>query len=456
MKNSLLFALSFLISIELIAQEISGPIKVHTNQRFLTTHEGDPFFWMADTAWELFHRLDEKEATQYLDKRKEQGFNVVQAVVLAELDGINTPNANGDLPFSNLEKWEYNDAYFDHIDRILDLALERNIHIAMLPTWGDKLFKNTWGIGPEIFNPQKAYSYGKWVGDRYKDRKNLIWIMGGDRTPRENSTDAEVWKQLAQGILDSQNAANPILISYHPQPESPGGSSNWFHSQSWLSFNMHQTGHCPQDLGFLKIQHDYSLKPSKPTLDSEPLYEEHPNCFDTKNGYSEASEIRRIMYQNVFAGGAGQTYGCHAVWQMYDFDKTPVNYPLRPWHQSLDLEMANQVKHLKTLMLSRPYFDRIPDQKLILDQHEIEATYILGTRDQAGTYAFIYFPEGNPIKVNTSVLKGKMVQLSWFDPRTGVIFPENNGKPLPKSASLAITPPSQGKGNDWVLILDAL
>jgi hypothetical protein len=56
-----------------------------------------------------------------------------------------------------------------------------------------------------------------------------------------------------------------------------------------------------------------------------------PKRFDAKNqGHSEASDIRKIMYCNVFAGAAGQTYGCHAVWQMYDLDKTPVNAPLKP------------------------------------------------------------------------------------------------------------------------------
>lgn len=45
-------------------------------------NQDEPFFWLADTAWELFHRLDESEAKLYLDKRAAQGFNVVFVVVL--------------------------------------------------------------------------------------------------------------------------------------------------------------------------------------------------------------------------------------------------------------------------------------------------------------------------------------------------------------------------------------
>ncbi|GAB2496435.1 glycoside hydrolase family 140 protein [Algoriphagus taiwanensis] len=421
------------------------------------TAEGEPFFWLADTAWELFHRLDEKEATDYLDTRQKQGFNVVQAVVLAELDGVHTPNANGDLPFSEIEKWEYNEAYFQHVDRILKLALERNIHIALLPTWGDKLFNESWGVGPEIFTPATAYSYGKWIGNRYKNHENLIWVLGGDRNPRIDSQDVEVWNQMARGILESQNPDNPILITFHPQPTGPGGSSNWFHNADWLDFNMHQTGHCPNQATYEKITHDLNLSPKKPTIDGEPMYEEHPKCFNAKElGYSEAADIRRIMYWNVFAGAAGQSYGCHAVWQMYDLDKTPVNAPLKPWHQSLNLEATNQVKHLKNLMLSRPYFDRIPDQSLIGTTQSYNDSYLAASRNQSGTYALIYSPTGLDIPLNLSKMKGDRFRLTWFDPRTGVQFPGNNGEIVGKEKNQTISPPSSGRGNDWVLIVDSM
>jgi hypothetical protein len=455
MKKHILVLLVLFLGFSLRAQEIQSPIQVHPEKRFLMTADGKPFFWLADTAWELFHRLNEEQTKLYLDKRQEQGFNVIQAVVLAELDGLNTPNANGDKPFSNPGTWDYNEAYFEHVDRVLDLALDRNIHIALLPTWGDKLFKNSWGIGPEIFSPQTAYSFGKWIGERYRDRKNLIWVLGGDRNPRENSQDIEVWNQLARGILESQDPKNPILITFHPQPAAPGGSSNWFHQKDWLSFNMHQTGHCPNQPTYKKIAHDLKLSPQKPTIDGEPMYEEHPKCFNAKElGYSEAVDIRRIMYWNVFAGAAGQTYGSHAVWQMYDLDKEPVNAPLKPWHKSLDLEVANQVKHLKNLMLSRGYFDRISDQSLIADHQEEDEYFIVGTRDQAGSYAFLYFPTGNPTVLNLGSLKSEKITGTWLDPRTGVEIKITSS--IPRNEAVEVIPPSSGRGNDWVLILETI
>lgn len=220
-----------------------------------------------------------------------------------------------------------------------------------------------------------------------------------------------------------QNPNNRQLMTFHPQPSEPGGSSNWFHQEDWLDFNMHQTGHCPNQPTYKKILNDRSLNPTKPTLDGEPMYEEHPKCFDAKNqGYSEATDIRKIMYWNVFAGAAGQTYGCHAVWQMYDLDKDPVNAPLKPWHLSLDLEAANQVKHLKNLILDYPFFNRIPTQELIASNQVNNEYYVAATRDGDGEYALLYFPSGNPTDLNLTSLVGKSFNSNWCDPRTGVKF----------------------------------
>ena len=222
------------------------------------------------------------------------------------------------------------------------------MYIALLPTWGDKVFTHNWGKGPEVFTPENAFVYGKWIGNRYKDQKNIIWVIGGDRNPRPDSQDEEVWNQMAKGIVEAVGGHDKALMTFHPQPATPGSSSNWFHEEEWLDFNMHQTGHCANRGTYKLIQHDYALTPTKPTLDGEPLYEDHPNCFNAKElGHSVPADIRRIMYWNVFAGGFGQSYGCHDVWQMYTLEKEGINSPLRPWPKALDLPMAHQVKHLE-------------------------------------------------------------------------------------------------------------
>ncbi|WP_149304823.1 glycoside hydrolase family 140 protein [Pareuzebyella sediminis] len=445
--------LSLLLLLSLFFQPLFGQrLKVSKNQRFLITEKGEPFFYMADTAWELFHRCTREQSEQYLSKRAEQGFSVVQAVALAEIDGLLTPNPYGEVPLIEENPKKPNARYFEHIDYIIKKADSLNLYIGLLPTWGDKVFKNSWGKGPEIFTPENAFAYGKWIGDRYKNFDNIIWIIGGDRNPRPDSNDVAIWNQIAEGIAKGAGGYDQTLMSYHPQPKRGGGSSTWFHNEPWLDFNMHQTGHCPDHQSHARISHDYNLIPVKPTLDGEPLYEDHPYCFNAKEfGYSIPENIRPIMYSNVFAGACGQTYGNHNVWQMYSSDKVGINGPLRPWPMALDLPAANQVRHLKNLMLSRPYLSRIPDQTLVASAQELNEHYVSATRDAHGTYALFYFPTGKPVQANLSKLRGKSLVTHWYDPRTGATF---LGPKIGSSREITISPPTEGKGQDWVWIVD--
>lgn len=449
MCNKLFVSLFLTFSLTSFAQKL----KVSENGRFLVTEENQPFFWMADTAWELFHRCNKEEADMYLKKRASQGFNVIQAVALAELDGLNTPNPYGETPLIDNDPRKPNEKYFRLVDYIIKKADELGLYIALLPTWGDKLYKDSWGVGPEILNTENARIFGKWIGNRYKDYDNIIWIIGGDRTPREGSEDVEVWNQMAEGIAEAAGGYEETLMSYHPQPKKDGGSSTWFHDQKWLDFNMHQTGHCADQYTYLNISHDYNLRPIKPVLDGEPLYEDHPNCFNAKElGYSLPRDIRRIMYWNVFAGACGQTYGCHDVWQMHTLDKEPVNQPLRPWPKALDLPMANQVKYLKNLMLSRPVLTRIPDQSMIAGTQNDSLDYITATRDHEGSYAMIYLPNGGSTYLNLTRLSNDDLFTWWYDPRTGNSFP---GEKIQKSDRVEIEAPTSGNGHDWVLVIDS-
>jgi hypothetical protein len=97
-------------------------LRVSENKHFIVTGDGRPFFWLGDTAWELFHRLNREEAEFYLRKRAGQGYNVVQAVILAEFDGLGTPNSYGHVPLRDNDPAKPNEAYFEHVDWILARA----------------------------------------------------------------------------------------------------------------------------------------------------------------------------------------------------------------------------------------------------------------------------------------------------------------------------------------------
>ena len=71
-----MFLLVLFITMPLDAQflQVSG------NDRYLVTQDGDPFFWLGDTAWLLIHILNREEQDKYLADRSAKGFTVIQAV----------------------------------------------------------------------------------------------------------------------------------------------------------------------------------------------------------------------------------------------------------------------------------------------------------------------------------------------------------------------------------------
>ncbi|THF76750.1 DUF4038 domain-containing protein [Cohnella fermenti] len=419
------------------------------NRRFLVYEDESPFFWLGDTAWELFHRLSREDAELYLTTRAAQGFTVVQAVALAELDGLTKGNAYDKLPLTQSAgrydctrpdvRSDYN--YWDHVDFVVDRAEELGIYIAFLPTWGDK-FNRAWGTGPEIFDPANAELYGRWLGERYKERANILWVLGGDR-PLVKQNHFEVIAAMAAGLKEGDGGRH--LITFHPDGEQ--SSSLHVHDQPWLDFNMIQSSHGLADRDNYKmVAKDYALEPVKPTLDAEPCYEDHPRGFNAVNGYFDEADVRRVAYYAVFAGAFGHTYGHHAVWSM---TTEPSSYFINDWKSALQKPGAAQMKHLRALMESRPFLDRVPDQTLLNENHE-GANYAVATRGES--YAYCYSPNGLTLKVALEKIQGEEFEASWFDPRTGEFHPVGT---YPNRGEQAFTPPSSGRGNDWVLVLDS-
>jgi hypothetical protein len=282
-----------------------GDLRVSENKRFLQHADGAPFFYLGDTAWELFHRASREDADIYLANRAQKGFTVIQAVAVAEFDGLNTPNRYGHLPFENADPAHPavrdGSDYWDHVDYIVDKANESGMYMGFLPTWG-----RYWHDGnPPLFNPENAYRYGLFLGKRYKDKK-LIWILGGDRNVDSN-LHRETIKAMARGLRDGDGGAH--LITFHPS--GGRGSAEWFHGEEWLDFNMRQNGHnADYTNNYSKTLDDYHRTPVKPVIDGEPLYEDHPLSFNAAGlGHSTAADIRRAIYWDMFNGACGHTYG---------------------------------------------------------------------------------------------------------------------------------------------------
>ncbi|CAM3326839.1 MULTISPECIES: glycoside hydrolase family 140 protein [Paenibacillus] len=432
-------------------------LQISPNGRLLVREDGEPFFWLGDTAWNLFHKLSREEAELYLRVRAEQGFNVIQAVALAESNGIRKGNFYGRRPLKQDEHGRYDPelpdtdegySFWDHVDYVIGLASDLGLYVALLPAWGDK-FNQMSGKGPEILKEHNAYGYGFWLGERCKKHTNVIWVLGGDR-PLQNRRHFNIIQEMARGLKDG---GGERLMTFHPKGSS--SSSYHVHEEDWLDFNMVQSGHGDGVRNnYTWIEADYARLPVKPVLDAEPCYEDFPRGFRPENGYFDDADVRQAAYYAVFAGACGHTYGHQSVWAMCDgmydsFDMSSRGaFFIMDWKTALDRPGAAQMQHLRTLMesLDEPE-SRVPDQGLILGNFK-GANYMAATRGK--TWAMIYCPNGLYVQVVMGRISGTSVKASWYSPAAGdwtsIGMYDNKGV-------LTFTAPTSGRGQDWVLYL---
>ena len=239
-------------------------LKVSENGRFLVHEDGSPFFFLADTAWRLFYKLNRDDTDLYLDDRAAKGFNVIMPVVFDVRFG---PNQYGHYAFHDNDPTRPNEPFFEHVDYVVNRCEELGMYVGMLPNWGYIVT----GVNPggeyfleaPLVNMTNARQYGRFLGERYAD-KPMIWITGGDQ---KAGRSGEVFAEQAEGIAEGDGGRG--LRTFHPTP--PLSSSDAFHGADWMDFNMIQTGHLLDYPNHEIIAGDYALDPPKPTVDGEPM-----------------------------------------------------------------------------------------------------------------------------------------------------------------------------------------
>ena len=163
-------------------------------------------------------------------------------------------------------------------------------------------------------------------------------------------------------------------------------------------------------------------------------------------------DVRRYAYWSVFAGGFGFTYGNNSVMQFFRPGRDIPSFGATiHWKQELDVPGASQVIHLKELMLSRPFLERVPDQSLVARNQGEKYDYLIATRGK--NYAFVYTYTGREMEIAMGKIEGEKLDASWYDPRSGewtaIGEIENRG-------TVSFDPPGdREEGNDWVLVLDS-
>jgi len=428
--------------------------------RCLITDAGAPFFYLADTAWEMVHRCTREQIEHYFADRQSKGFTAVQVVALPEINGLRVPNREGHLPLHDEDPTRPNEDYFQLIDHIVVTATRCNMYVALLPTWGAYVedWEHPLFDAPRIFNPENAEKYGWYLGDRYREAANIIWLLGGDRPPRNFEP---VWRAMARGIaigVSGREVYDQTLMTYHPR----GGQSSleYLHTEPWLDFNMIQSGHDLNAKPHEMIRADYERQPAKPVINGEPCYEHIPHQLNVGNERIEADTVRRHAWWSMLAGACGHTYGAAEIWQMYTPDVEPQSDKKdidpffgvdKPWTEALQYPGATQMGHMRRLFESRPQLTRVPDQSVIVGDPGKEERHLRAARDRNGGYAIVYTPRRQAIEVDLTKLAGSKVHAWWYNPRAGEPV---GGVALERAKRVKIEPPESEERDDWVLVLD--
>ena len=404
----------------------NGKLMVSSNNRYLQFENGRPFFWLGDTGWLVPQHLDRSEVEYYFNKCRRAGYNMVQIQVM---DAVPSYNIYGQqsLPYG----WDFSKAdpegvysYWDHLDYIVRKAEQNGIYIGMVAIWGSQVQAGN-------INAEQAKAYGKFLAERYKNNPNIIWIIGGDI---QGNIHPEVWDALATSI---KSIDNKHLMTFHPRGRYT--SAKWWSKASWMDFHTFQSGHrkygqrmgnkdypipdSTEEDNWMYVDSTWAYKPIKPVLDDEPSYEDIPKgLHDANEARWQDYDVRRYAYWSVFAGSCGHTYGHNAIMQMLK-PGYPTGYgsdgTVKSWYQALEDPGYNQMQYLNDLMLSFPYFERIPDQSILVGKNGVKYDRLIATRGK--DYMLIYNYNSNVMKIDLRKISGKKKLLWWFNPSDGAI-----------------------------------
>ena len=425
-------------------------LTVSDNHRYILEN-GKPFFWFADTAWLMFLRMSEEEIDIYLRNRKEKGINVIQAVLIHSF----APDSKTSLlPAAGNTAGE---DYWSFVERVLDKMDAIGLYAGLLPIWGQNIKDGRMGLA-------NMTAYAEFLGARFRDRRNIIWILGGDV---RGDAGIDIFRREAE-ILKKHNPER--LITFHPFGRT--SSSYWFQDSWWLDFNMFQSGHRRYDQAQLGewddripeepfygednwryVLHDHGCTPIKPTLDGEPSYEGIPQgLHNVRNPYWEEWDVRRYAYWSVFAGAAGHTYGSNAVMQVWNNpDELPAYGARELWSEAIHHPGIGQLSHLKSLMESVDFIHGSPrDDLLAYGQKERYHRIAVLAGDD---YIFCYDYMGDDFMLRMDGYKNRKLDCWWMDPRSGV---KSYIKTVYNEEKLLFSPPARKEfANDWVLIVKA-
>ncbi len=431
------------------------PLKLSANHRYLVDQAGKPFLIVGDTPQGLIGRLSEKDAEYYFADREAHGFNTLgwMDVECAGRDYPTNTNAttpDGIKPFTgyvaggtDFEHYDLstpNEAYFERLDHILQLATNHHLLIFLDPM-------ETIGWLPTLRNNgiDSAYAYGQFLGKRYLSFKNLMWISGNDFDLWTEPHDDDLAQAVAKGIR-SVAPEQMQTVELNVRTSSSFDDPRWaLMSDLNASYTYSPT--------YIQVLHSYNQKPVAPDF----LVEAHYDLERVGDPIDFGSPLilRKQDYWTMLSGGVGQFYGNGFSWSFRE-----------GWKDQIDTPGVQQLGIWARFFSSLRWQDLVPDQAHAVvtgglgtygnvETKVSVSDYLTAARSHDGSLVVAYMPTSRTITVNMGSLSGP-ARGRWFDPSNGSYQDAAPGV-LDNSGSRQFTPPGKNHDGDgdWVLLLEA-
>ena len=411
-----------------------NPLRVGPTSRYLVDRIGKPFLLVGDAAWSLFAALSDSDADFYLENRKQLGFTAVLANLIEHKFAATAPaNLYGFTPFTGQTFISTpNDAYFAHVDYIVQSAAANGIVVFLVPLYlGYGCGSEGWCAEVQAATTSQMMAWGQYVGNRYKSFDNIVWVIGGDTDPSPVQTKVQA---MVDGILsvDSRH-----LFTAHNAPKQMAVTP--WPGAAWLNVNNVYTY---SGLAYQSILSAYSISPPMPVFLVEAAYE-------NEHGVTN-QELRAQSYWSVLSGGFGHVFGNCPIWG-YGF--TSGFCASTDWKAQLNNVGSSNMQHFQALFRSRHWHLLVPDAS-----HAVmtagygtfgHTNYVTTASASDGSSILAYLPSSRTVQVTGASLAGSTMTAWWYNPGTGVATQIGT---YSKSGIQSFMPPASG---DWVLVLDS-
>lgn len=399
-----------------------------------------PFFWLADTAWNIALRAGEAEWEAYLTLRAEQGFTVIQFVA-TQWRGCSNPRPGPLFEVKRGGAVDFNERAWKVLDRFVEMV--RNVGLVPAPVM---LWANTPGCPGQSLSESQAIELGRWQVERWSGGA-VFWLLAGDGA-YEDAEAAKRWCRIGRGIFHDRPDA---LVTMHPHGVSWPTPN--FRNEPWFRFSGVQSGHGVDEAALRFLVNGPMVKEwasvHHPILNLEPNYE-MARAYGT-DIILDDYYVRRASWWSVLSWPtAGITYGNNPIWIWGDqadnvADGHETFWRTGPWCDGLKTPAIGHMGILRRFMEKLPWYQlrpagdvliHQPGERLLEDWIAVAATSRL---------LVAYLPKGGGISLKAELLPGK--RFRWFDPRTGH---HTACEELPEAQQVTLYAPDE---SDWVLFV---